>query len=50
MILYVSGRDTDELLMVLEGMKGAVVKRSACVGIIKVPSRAIGRIHYSAKG
>ena len=28
MILYVSGRDTDELLMVLEGISGVVVKRS----------------------
>lgn len=29
MILYVSGRDTDDLLMVLEGVTGVVVKRSA---------------------
>ena len=29
MILYLSGRDTDELLMVLEGVAGVVVKRSA---------------------
>jgi len=28
MILYVSGRDTDELLMVLEGVRGVTVKRS----------------------
>ena len=29
MIFYVLGRDTDELLMVLEGVEGVVVKRSA---------------------
>lgn len=29
MIFYLSGRDTDELLMVLEGVEGVVVKRSA---------------------
>ena len=29
MIFYVSGGDTDELLMVLEGVGGVVVKRSA---------------------
>lgn len=28
MILYLSGRDTDELLMVLEGVRGVVIKRS----------------------
>ena len=29
MIFYLLGRDTDELLMVLEGVEGVVVKRSA---------------------
>ena len=29
MILYLSGRDTDDLLMVLEGVQGVVIKRSA---------------------
>ena len=29
MILYLSGRDTDDLLMVLEGVAGVVIKRSA---------------------
>ena len=28
MILYLSGRDTDDLLMVLEGVAGVVFKRS----------------------
>lgn len=29
MIHYLSGRDTDDLLMVLEGLQGVVIKRSA---------------------